>query len=59
MLMVTEVYKREHLHGCNDIHDILSLVINVDSIDDRQYIFLIYLIHMIKQKVWIFSHCIA
>ena len=57
MSMVTVVYEREHLNGYNKVHDILSFMC-VDSIRDRQYVFIIYPITMIKWEVWNFDHCI-
>ena len=56
--MVTIVYECEHLNDCNKAHDILSFMC-VDSIHDRQYIFMIYPITMVKQEVWNFNHCIG
>ena len=56
--MVTIKYKREHFDDYNDIHDILSSM-PVDSIADRQHVFIIYPTTMIKREVWIFSHCMG
>ena len=47
MSMVAVVYEREHLDDYNNIH-IMSLFMYVDSVDDRQYIFMIYPVTMIE-----------
>ena len=56
--MAVVVYKREHLDDYNNIQDISSFMY-VHYIDDRQCIFMIYPITMIKQDAWHFSYCIG
>ena len=57
--MVTVVYVREHIIDYNKAHDILLSFMCIDSIHDRQYIFMNHPITMIKREVWNFDHCIG